>query len=883
MPAVSLQKFANAANGDTNPITTGEQIQYSYLIENTGNVDLTTLTVADNKVSSVSCPTPASPGLAPGDFETCTGTYTATATDAADNNVTNMATATGSDAAGGNGTLAQVTTSIPETSPAPSVEIHKSASVTPSSDADGVVVGDHISYSYIVTNTGNVNLSSVAVNDPTAGSVTCPGLTAPGLAPGGSVTCTEDVAYQVTQSDVDSGNVTDVATATGTATVAGSPVTSPPSAPDSVTTPAGTNPVVSIVKSAAVTPSADQNAVKPGDTIQYSYLVTNTGNTTLKTISVNDSNLITVTCPTPPSPGLAPGSAEACTADHPYTVTQADVDAGAVNDTATASGVDLLGVPSPKASGSLTVPAEPADPELSIAKHGTNTNPVDQSDIKVGDTIDYSYVVTNTGDVTLTTVAVIDPTLGSVTCPSLPLQGLAPGSSITCTADNPYTVTQADVDAGGASDEATATGADANGNSTSTSTARADVLAVRSPRVSLVKIASVTPAADQNDAQVGDVISYSFLVTNTGNVDLTSISVSDPSLGPVSCPIPAPPGLAFGASETCTGEVQHTVTAADLAAGSVSDSATATGTDAAGDTSPASAASAATVPVGHALQPPAPAPPSGGVTAPATKLSIQKHVSRANAYPGQKLTYTLTVTNDGPATATDVEVTDTPSIPIKVLSIHTAQGSCGHAGAITCALGTLEVGQTVKIVVAGEVKRGGVELNTARVTSAQVALDPASAVATAVTRVTPVLQLHKSASARRAVTGQNVTYELTVANATLVAISRISVCDSLPSGLLYLSSRPGAAMRGGRPCWSIARLAAGRSKRFTLVANVAPGHRGKLVNRATATAPGVIAGHATAAVQVTETPPVACPAASSASPAEGSGPMGRLPVARAAC
>lgn len=187
------------------------------------------------------------------------------------------------------------------------------------------------------------------------------------------------------------------------------------------------------------------------------------------------------------------------------------------------------------------MPGEPADPELWIAKHGTNTNPADQNDIKVCGTIDYSYQVTNTGDVTVTTVAVTDATLGSVTCPGLPAQGLAPGSSITCNADNPYTVTQADIDTGGVSDEATATGADANGDSTATFAARADVLAVPAPRVATVKVASVTPAADQDDAHVGDVISYSFLVTNTGNVDLTSISVSDPSLGPVSCPIPAPP------------------------------------------------------------------------------------------------------------------------------------------------------------------------------------------------------------------------------------------------------------------------------------------------------------------------------------------------------
>ena len=893
VPAVSLQKFANAANGDTSAITTGEQIQYSYLVENTGNVDLTALTVADNKVSSVSCPAPAAPGLAPGDFETCTGTYTATAADAVNNNVTNAATATGSDAAGANATSAQVTTSIPETNPTPAVEIHKSASVTPSSDADGVVVGDHISYGYIVTNTGNVNLSSVAVNDPTAGSVSCPGLTAPGLAPGGSVTCTEDVAYQVTQSDVDSGRVTDVATATGTATVAGSAVTSPPSAADSVTTPAGTNPVVSIVKSAAVTPSADQNAVQPGDAIQYSYLVTNTGNTTLNTISVNDSNLITVTCPTPASPGLAPGSAEICTADHAYTATQADVDAGAVNDTATASGVDLLGVPSPRASGTLTVPAEPGNPELSLAKQGTVTPAADQDDIMVGDTIDYSYVVTNTGDVTLTSFAVIDPTLGPVTCPIPAPPGLAPGASATCTADNPYTVAQADIDNGGATDQATATGADANASATSTSTAFDTDPSVPAPSVSMVKSATVSPTADQNDAQVGDKIAYSFLVTNTGNVDLESIAISDTSLGDaVSCPIPAPPGLAPGASETCTGEIQHVVSLSDVAAGSVTNTATATATDGLGDTSPASAPSTDTVRVKQPTSPlsapsaptPTPAPPPSPMPAThATELVVHKRVDKANAYPGEKLTYTLTVTNDGPETASDVKITDTPTIAIKLISIHADQGHCDAAPAITCTLGTLEVGKTAKIKIVAEVKRSGVERNTAIATSAIELLDPQDATSTARTKVAPILRVHKTASVPRATTGENVTYKITVSNPTITAIGSVTVCDALPSGLQYLRASPDANVRTGTPCWTITRLGADRSERFTVVANVAPGFHGELVNHATATAPGVRAARATAAVTVTPAPQLPCPRASDAS-ATGRGPLNsNAPVAKAAC
>ena len=70
----------------------------------------------------------------------------------------------------------------------------------------------------------------------------------------------------------------------------------------------------------------------------------------------------------------------------------------------------------------------------------------------VGDVIAYSYLVTNTGNVTMTgPVTVADD---RATC-DVPGQGLAPGASVTCTAT--YTVTQADLDAGAVMNTATAT------------------------------------------------------------------------------------------------------------------------------------------------------------------------------------------------------------------------------------------------------------------------------------------------------------------------------------------------------------------------------------------------------------------------------------------
>ncbi len=160
-------------------------------------------------------------------------------------------------------------------------------------------------------------------------------------------------------------------------------------------------------------------------------------------------------------------------------------------------------------------------------------------------------------------------------------------------------MTQADVDAGQVTDTATATGTDTQGQSSpiSAPSSVTTLTAAAAPAVSLLKIGTVSPAADQNAARVGDTIAYSFQVTNTGNVTLASLAVSDPTGGAVTCPTLAAPGLAPGHTVTCTGNTGHLVSQADLAAGKVVDTATATGTDTRGTASPPSAPSTATTPV----------------------------------------------------------------------------------------------------------------------------------------------------------------------------------------------------------------------------------------------------------------------------------------------
>jgi uncharacterized repeat protein (TIGR01451 family) len=722
-PSISITKTADASGGDTTPLTPGETVQYRYLVKNTGNVTLTTAGVTDDTMPAliVTCDTDT---LAPGDATNCQATTLFTVPNPAPASEVDTATATGTPPTGP-GVTAQDSVTLPALNPAPGIAITKTATTR---DKYDIRVGDSVIYTYLVTNTGNVPLTNVAVNDPTAGNVTCD-TTGP-LAPGEHTDCAADNAHVVAQADVDTGVIPDTAIATGTGN--NTQVTDH----DSANVYSAPGPLVSLTKVPTVSPAADQNGYKLGDTVAYAYTVKNVGNVTLASVAVTDPTLGHVTCP----PGsLAPQDSVTCHADTAHTVTQADVDAGKIVDTGFATGTDPLGDVSPTATDTATVTATPANPLVSVVKQGTVSPAADAGALKVGDTITYSYVAKNTGNVTLKTVSVKDPTLGTVTCPTPAAPGLVPNATETCNAANTYTVTQADVDAGHVEDRASVTGIDTGDHLTPTDHGTDTHTSAPKPAVSVVKTATVTPKADQKAAKVGDRITYKYVVTNTGNVDLTTIKVSDPSLGAVGCPIPAPPGLAPGKSETCTGEIQHMVTNADVRAGKIVDKATATGTDNQGHTSSSS----------------------------------------------------------GPSTAT----------------VKAARAAKGR------------------------------------------------------------LVLRKAASNRRPRAGKNVNYKLTVTDPTGTAVRDATVCDALAHGLVYVRSTPKARLKSGRYCWTIAKLGAHGSKQFNLVANVALRKGGPITNHATATAPGIQTARAAVTIHVRRAPHAPCATASSAHP----------PPARIAC
>src|SRR3989304_5368026 len=330
------------------------------------------------------------------------------------------------------------------------------------------------------------------------------------------------------QTDLDDGSVTNVAFASGF--FGSDPVDSPT---DTETVTAIQSPALSIVKTA--TPATYDSV---GDVVDYSYLVTNSGNVTLSgPFSVTDDQASDEACPVAAS--RAPGASITYPASH--TITQTDLDDGSVTNVAFASG--FFGsdpVDSPTDTETVTAIQSPA---LSIVKTAT---PATYD--SVGDVVDYSYLVTNSGNVTLSgPFSVTDDQASDEACPVT--ASLAPGDSITCTAS--HTITQTDLDDGSVTNVAFASGffgSDPVDSPTDTET----VTAIQSPALSIVKTA--TPATYDS---VGDVVDYSYLVTNSGNVTLSGpFSVTDDQASDEACPVAA--SLAPGDSITCT--ASHTIT-----------------------------------------------------------------------------------------------------------------------------------------------------------------------------------------------------------------------------------------------------------------------------------------------------------------------------------
>ena len=356
--------------------------------------------------------------------------------------------------------------------------------------------------------------------------------------------------------------------------------------------------------------------------------------------------------------------------------------------------------------------------------------------------------------------------------------------------------------------------------------------------VSIVKTANVVSVVPGQD----NTVVYTIVVLNSGPSAAIGVPVNDTFPSAVTFATwttSITPGSS-SANPTGTGNITDTVTllpggsviyfvAAIVhpdpsATGTVDNTATVTWNLAQGDTTPANDSSTFSLNL-----------------TPRNEISVTKDDGVTTAIPGTSTTYTITVHNNGPSTATNVSVSD--PLPAGVASFTwSGNGQTNVGGPLSDIIASLAPGADVvyTIVAAIDGSATGSLANTVTVSAAND-LIAANNSATDTDTLTPQadLSIAKSDGNADEVPGTNVTYLITVTNNGPSTVTGAAVSDGLPVGTTFVSATNGATYNAGTNTvtFTTGTLASGANTSFQLALAISPTLTGSLSNTATVSPP----------------------------------------------
>ena len=307
--------------------------------------------------------------------------------------------------------------------------------------------------------------------------------------------------------------------------------------------------------------SAFSNPVSAGDVITYTITAENTGNVTLDNVSIADSLTPTSgssSSLTPTIDATATGTAdddseldvgETWTWTVSYTLVQSDIDAGGLSNLATVTADD-------PSDTSVSVESSTSGNTTSGTGNGTGTSTTlaqlegialvktatlrdddGKLGVTVGDTILYTFVVKNTGNVTLTNISIDDPLIDVTGT----IQSIAPGTSDNSTFSAIYIVTQSDINLGSVINQAVVRAEGPDGDPTNSGDDVTDDSGTavdndnetqtdlpQNPAISLIKTSTISDVNENNITDAGDKILYNFTLRNEGNVSLANVILTEP-------------------------------------------------------------------------------------------------------------------------------------------------------------------------------------------------------------------------------------------------------------------------------------------------------------------------------------------------------------------
>ncbi|MFZ0417401.1 MAG: C25 family cysteine peptidase [Candidatus Sulfotelmatobacter sp.] len=823
--------ITNAAS--PNGIAAGGNITYTQILTNVGTLAATAASLTETvtpapDVTFVSVSAAAAPGwtctgppvsctnpsVAAGATATFTVVYQVNAGTVVGTTINNTATVTGTNQTSGPSTAIASDTVTASTSQA---DLALSTASTPL----GVYAGNDITYIQTINNSGpsaatTVSFLEAVPTNTTFASVSAPAgwtCTTPAVGATGNVTCTDpSLAANTSAAIIVVVNVAPSITATPIT------ATSSVSAANSLTSSTTTTTPVATACDLAVTNSGAPSPVAAGANITYTQVVTNSGPSNCSTAAFTESipanttfvSLTPVpagwTCTTTGSiscsnPSVAPGS----TSTFPVVVTvTAGTSAGTIitdTDTVTTTTRDT-NLNNNSATVSIAV-ASATQADLS-ATNSASPNPV-----IAGSNITYTQTVTNGGPAAATAVSFTETlpanttsvslsgpgtwscNLGTLTCT---IASLAANSTATFTlvvkvntnTASGATITQTD------SVSSTTSDPNPGNNNASTSVQVAD-----SADLSVTNTASPVPV------QAGNNITYAQVVTNAGPSTAAVASLTETT--PANTTYQS---IVIAAGWSCTTPVvggTGTITCTNPSVATGSASFTVVLKVTAG--TPAGTAINNTAIVSSSTSDPNPGnngATAADIVATATlaDLITTNIAAPTSVAAGSNVTYTQSVTNNGPAAATSVSFTQTTPPNTNFQSITIPGGwtctnpAVGAAGVITCTIATLAVNATGNFTVVLQVNAGTAsgtniaETATATATNIVPNLTSNTAIATVVVanaNSANVTIVKTATPSPNVPSGDTLTYTLAVTNNGPASATNVTVTDPLPADVMYLS------------------------------------------------------------------------------------------------
>ncbi|UPZ17966.1 PKD domain-containing protein [Flavobacterium humidisoli] len=226
-------------------------------------------------------------------------------------------------------------------------------------------------------------------------------------------------------------------------------------------------------------------------------------------------------------------------------------------------------------------------------------------------------------------------------------------------------------------------------------------------------------------------------------------------------------------------------------------------------------------------------------------LVTTKTVDKSNPNKGDIVQYTITVVNNGPSTATGVNLTDNLPAGLVYVSHVAAGGTINMYAGGVWNIGNINIGSSAALLINARVTAAGTVSQTPIVNTVTSAAgnesDPTTAgddLTESIIVTSSDLVTEKTVSKSNPSEGETINYSIRVTNNGPSDATGVRLTDILPIGVTYVSNNQGADYNYGSGIWTIGDLANGATKVLDINVLINSGSAGKTIVNTTTAAKG---------------------------------------------